>query len=594
MTEHIMTGLTLILVLGITSQLIGWYTRIPSIVILIGVGLLAGPVLGWIHPEQIFGELLNPFISLSVAIILFEGGLILKLEEIKRTVGVVTKLITLGVLITWIIASLGSYWILGLDWPLAILLAAILVISGPTVIMPLLRHLRLRGDIGPILKWEGILIDPIGATLALLVFGVILAGGPEEAILQGLTTLGVIILVGIILGSVGGLLITQLLRRYLVPDFLQIPVVLSIVTGAFLLSDLIQPDSGLLTAVIMGAFLANQKQVSVEHIVDFKETLGLILISLLFITLSATIDIEAILPLAGGILLFSLLLIVLARPLSVFTAGWGSKLKWRDKVLLSAIAPRGIVSASIASVFGFRLAERGFAGAEILLPITFTVIILSVISSSALATIATRAFKISKPNPQGIIFIGGQNWVRDIATILEELDIRTFIIDQSKSNVAYARRKKLQAYYGNALSPGITDNLGFSDYGRVLSMTSNDNVNHLAALHFSKEFGSANTYLLATDDLPASKKAGHFKSNLPGRVLFSDKANYETINDLYLNGAKIKTTNLTSDYPFEAFVSDNKKAIPLFLVSESEELTVITTETDMENKADTTLIALIP
>jgi NhaP-type Na+/H+ or K+/H+ antiporter len=588
-----MSGLTLILVLGIAAQVVGWYTRIPSIVILIGAGLLAGPVFGWLQPEAVFGDLLTPFISLSVAIILFEGGLSLKLEEIKRTARVVTRLITLGVVLTWVVGALGAWWLLGLDWAPAILLSAILVISGPTVIMPLLRHLRLRGDIGPILKWEGILIDPIGATLALLVFGVILAGGPEEAVLQGLTTLVVTLLVGVILGGASGLLITQLLRRFLIPDFLQIPVVLAVVIGAFLVSDLIQPDSGLFTAVIMGAVLANQKQVSVEHIVDFKETLGLILISLLFITLSATIDIQAIRPLAGGILLFSLLLIFLARPLSVFIAGWRSKLKWRDKILLSAVAPRGIVSASVASVFGFRLAEQGFADADILLPITFAVIIITVISSSTLATVATRVFKISKPNPQGVVFIGGQIWVRDIATILEELKIQTCIIDHSKSNIAYARRKKLKAYYGNALSPGIADNLGFSDYGRVLSMTSNDNVNHLAALQFSKEFGSANTYLLPPENLPASKKAAHLKSHLPGRVLFDDRAGYETINDLYLEGARIKTTSLTADYPFKAFVSDHKKAIPLFLVSASAELTVITPDTDLENKAETTLVALV-
>ena len=594
MTEHIMAGLALILALGMVSQAIGWYTRIPSIVILIVAGLIAGPVTGWLHPEEIFGDLLQPFISLSVAVILFEGGLSLKFDEIRRTAPVVLRLITAGVFITWAIGSVAAVWVLGLDWPLAVLLASILVISGPTVIMPLLRHLRLRGDLGPILKWEGILIDPIGATLALIVFGVILAAGPEEAVVAGLTTAGVSLITGLVLGSLAGLAMIQLLRRYLLPDYLQIPVVLSTVIGAFFLSDLIQPDAGLFTAVIMGVVMANQRRVSVEHILDFKETLGLILISILFITLSATIDIDAIIPLAGGILAFSLVLILIARPLAVMAASRSSKLKSRERVLLGVIAPRGIVSASVASLFGFRLAENGFDGADVLLPITFAVIVLTVISSSALATIAARRFGMSNTNPQGVVFIGGQIWVRDMATTLEEAGVKTFIIDHSRSNIAYARRKKLRAYYGNALAPGITGKLDLGDFGRVLSMTSDDNVNHLVAVHYGRDFGTANVYLLPPEELAAKSKKDHLQQHLPGRLLFSTDLSYEKLADLHAEGAKIKKFELPEDFPFKAFASDNPNAVPLFLVGSGGQLSVITPDTDLTERAGSVLLALVP
>jgi NhaP-type Na+/H+ or K+/H+ antiporter len=589
-----MAGLALILALGMVSQVIGWYTRIPSIVILIVAGLIAGPITGWLHPEEIFGDLLQPFISLSVAVILFEGGLSLKFNEIKSTAPVVVRLITVGVLLTWAVGSAAAVWILGLDWPLAVLLASILVISGPTVIMPLLRHLRLRGDLGPILKWEGILIDPIGATLALIVFGVILAAGPEEAITQGLTTLAVSLITGLGLGLLTGLAMIQLLRRYLLPDYLQIPVVLSTVIGVFFLSDLIQADAGLFTVVIMGVVMANQRRVNVEHILDFKETLGLILISILFITLSATIDIDAIVPLAGGILGFSLILILVARPLAVLVASRGSRLKSRERVLLGVIAPRGIVSASVASLFGFRLAENGFAGADILLPVTFAVIILTVISSSVLSTLAARLFGMSNTNPQGVVFVGGQIWVREIATALEEAGVRTFIIDHSRSNIAYARRKKLPAYYGNALAPGITGELDLADFGRVLAMTSDDNVNHLVAAHYGREFGTANVYLLPPEETATDTKKEHIQQHLPGRLLFSASFSYEKLADLHANGARVKTFELTSDFPFKAFTSDNPKAVPLFLITAGGEVTVITPETEPADRADLTLLALVP
>lgn len=594
MSEHLMAGLGLILALGITAQLIGWYTRIPSIIILIAAGLLAGPVFGWIHPSELLGDLLTPFISLSVAVILFEGGLILKLDEIKRTAPVVIKLVTLGVLLTWILGSLGGVWILSLEWPLAILLGAILVISGPTVIMPLLRHLRLRGNIAPILKWEGILIDPIGATLALLVFGVIIAGGPQDALTQVVATLATILIVGVVLGSLAAALIIWLLHRYLIPDFLQIPVVLSIVIGGFIVSDILQPDAGLFTAVIAGVILANQKKVSVEHIVDFKEILGLILISLLFIILSATIEIEAILPLLGPILLFSLLLIALARPLSVFIASFRTKLKPKERVLLGTIAPRGIVSASVASVFGLRLSENGIDGAEILLPITFAVILVTVISSSGLATLASRFFGIASPNPQGVIFIGGQNWVRDIASALKDASIPVMIIDHSKSNTAYARRKKIKAHYGDALAPGIIDKLDIREYGNVLAMTSDDNINHLVARHFGREFGTGNTYLLPPAAMPSAKKSRHVKLHLPGRILFSDEASYEYLNDLYLDGVRIKTAELSEKYSYQDFSKENKKALPLFLVTKNEGLTIITPDTPLKDRECCLLIYLAP
>jgi NhaP-type Na+/H+ or K+/H+ antiporter len=374
--DNTVISLVVILLLGIVSQLIAWFTRLPSILLLIVAGFVFGPVLGIIQPDALLGNLLEPIVSLSLAIILFEGGLNLKINEVRATGPVVFRLTTIGVLITWAIASAAAVMLLGLDIQLSLLLGAILVISGPTVVMPLLRYLRPGANISAVLKWEGILIDPIGAILALLILEIILAGGGvETAILQVLFTLIKWAVFGGLLGAGGAFILTQALRRPLLPDYLHVPAVLGLLGLVFMGSELIQPNAGLLAAIVMGAMLANQRQANISHIFEFKENLRVLLISFLFIILSARLEIAMFSGLTLALVLFILALVVIARPLTVFASAWGARLKTGEKWLLAAVSPRGIVSASVASVFAPRLAAEGYAGGEILLPVPFAVIL---------------------------------------------------------------------------------------------------------------------------------------------------------------------------------------------------------------------------
>jgi len=591
--DDILIELVLILFLGIAAQMIAWFTQAPSILLLITAGFIAGPVLGLLNPDILFGELFEPLVALSVAIILFEGGLNLKIKEVRSTAPSVIRLISLGVLITWAVGSIAAVYVLGMDWPLALLLGAILVVSGPTVIIPLLQYLRPGNTVSTLLKWEGILIDPIGAILALIVLEIILVGGSTgDTALQILAIILKTLASGIALGLGGAVIIIQALKRHILPDYLHIPATLGILVAVFLVSELIQPNAGLFTAIIMGAVLANQSQASIANILEFKENLRVILISLMFIILSARLELSLFEPLSYSLAIFILILVVAARPLAVFASTIKSRLKTGEKLLLSSIAPRGIVSASIASVFAFRLSAEGFPSGELLLPVTFAVVFGTILCSSAIPPLIMRVSKTSQVNPQGVIFIGGQAWVRSAAALLAESGIKCLIIDANKANIAYARRKGLNAIYADALDGSFLDDTDFSDYGYIVAVTADDNYNTLVDLRLSKEFGSSSVFMLPLEESKPSEK--HYLEHLPGRTLFDNTATYDRIAELFEHG-KIKLEKLDEATDKAGIISlFGKEALPLFALGKNGNLTVITAESGQEFKPGTRLIVLEP
>jgi NhaP-type Na+/H+ or K+/H+ antiporter len=351
-----MISLASIVVLGIGAQWLAWRLRLPSILLLLLAGFLAGPVAGVIEPDELLGETLFPIVSISVGIILFEGGLTLRLSDIAGMRRVVFRLITIGALVTWAIVGLGAYYIIGLSAEMSVLLGAIFIVTGPTVVIPLLKHVRPAGRVGSILKWEGILIDPVGATVAVLVLEAITSGRLENGALAPMLG-GVLetLVVGIALGVIGAQFLVQVFKRYWVPEELQNPFAVMIIVGLFTLSNEIQPESGLLTTTVMGIVLANQRQISTRHLSQFKEDIGVLLLSSLFIVLAARVELEQLSNISGRALAFLALLIFVARPLSVLASTARSPLSWRERAFIAWIAPRGIVAVSVASLFALQL-----------------------------------------------------------------------------------------------------------------------------------------------------------------------------------------------------------------------------------------------
>ncbi|MEE8134991.1 MAG: sodium:proton antiporter [Gemmatimonadales bacterium] len=591
--EHLLVGLASIVVLGISAQWVAWRLHLPAILLLLVVGFLAGPVFGLIHPNEIFGDLLFPIVSLSVAIILFEGGLSLNIAELGGIGRVVRNLIGIGILVTWVSATILAYYLLGFSLPLAVLLGAILVVTGPTVIVPMLRQIRPNGRVGDAIKWEGIVNDPFGAIIAVLVLEVILAGGFE----QGLAVASVGILQALFWGSLVGLagaaIIVLILRFYLVPDFLQNPVALTLVLFVFAAANMIQGESGLLAVTVMGAALASQQFVTVKHIVEFKEDLRVLLISALFIMLAARLPLVDPTYWSPRSLLFVAVLIVVVRPAAVALATWGSQFNWRERVFLGFMAPRGIVAAAVASIFAIDLADTAGLEADRLVSVTFMVIVGTVTVYGITAPIVARRLGVATPNPHGFLMVGAAKWIRDIAHVVEDQGLRVVLVDSNWTNVTTARRDGLTAYYLNILDEGVEDEIDLYGIGRLLSLTTNDEVNALAALHFGELFGRANVFQLPLGDHPSGKRRETIPEHLRGRWVFRQDATHEFMQARVRAGGTIKRTNLTEEFTYQDFIERyGESAIPLFIIRGGD-VSIMTVANPMTPKAGQTLISLV-
>ena len=594
MNEEKLLELASIAVIGIGSQWLAWKFRFPSILFFLVFGFIAGPLLRFIHPDGLLGELLFPIVSISVALILFEGGLTLRIGELKDVGRVVITLILLGAIITWIISSAAAYFILNLDIRISILLGAILVVTGPTVIGPLLSHIRPLKRVGRILKWEGILIDPIGAILAVLVFEAIIAGEISAA--------GTVVFIGIlktiVIGGVIGFGMAQLLifllRKFLIPDFLQESVAFVMVIAAFVVSNTIQSESGLLTVTLMGLFMDNQKLVSIKHIIEFKENLRVIIISSIFILLAARLEISDFQNINLSTIAFLGVLIFVARPVSVFLSTIGSKLNFRERTFISWMAPRGIVAAAVSSVFAFKLSESGIPGSEVLVPITFLVIVVTVTVYGITSYPVAKLLKVVQSKPQGILFVGAHSWARSIAKSIKDRGINVMMVDTNRSNIKNARLEGLPAYLGTILSEHISDELDLDGIGRLLALTPNDEANSLASLHLSDAFERGEMYQLP----PLSEKSGREVEFSPkylrARFLFGEGINYYHLNSLFQSGWIIKSTRITDSFSYENMKAHyGENLIPFFLIDANRTLFVSTIEKPIQPKAGDLVIALV-
>ena len=595
MTEEILIYLSSILVLGIVGQWLAWRLGLPSILVLLIFGIIAGPITGLLDPDQIFGPLLVPLVSLSVAVILFEGGLNLKISELREIGSVVRNLITIGVLVTWVLSATAAHLILGLDISIAILFGSILVVTGPTVILPLLLHVRPSGRVGNIVKWEGIMNDPIGAMLAVLVFQAILTGGAEgtaSAIFLGIMKT---VFIGVMTGVAGAILIISFLKRYWIPDYLQNPGALMLVVAVFTVSEQFQIESGLFAVTVMGVVLANQKDVAVKHIIEFKENLRVLLIASLFIILAGRLSITDLDYIDGYSLLFLGILMIIVRPAAVILSTWGARLRWEELVFLSWMAPRGIVAASVSSVFALRLTEAGFAQAEVLAPLTFFVIIGTVAVYGIGAVPLACWLGIAQTKPQGVLIVGANPWAQEIAGALQRAGAEVLVVDSNYSQISQAYEAGLSTYHGNIMADHALEEIDFGGMGYLMALTSNDKANSLICFHLSEVFGRANVY-----QLPPLAEAFRGKEVVPpahlrGRFLFGREVTHSYLSQRLEAGAKIEIFRLKEGFDYEDFRGCfGKAAIPMFLLGESGNLRIFTVEENrFTPRPGETLVALI-
>lgn len=580
MSEALLYGLISIVVFGVGAQWLAWRFKLPAILLLLLAGLIAGPITNLLNPDLLLGDVLPPFISVSVGIILFEGGLSLRFSELRDIRSSVINLVSTGVIVTMVIGAYSAHQLFNMSLELAVLMGAILVVTGPTVIIPLLRQVRPAGQVGSILKWEGIVIDPIGAMLAVLVFEVIFASGFSEATSIAVTSIIKTIFFGTILGLAGAGLIYLLLKRYLLPDFLQNPVTFMVVLAVFGLSNFLQHESGLWATTVMGIALANQKSARIHHIVEFKENLRVLLLSALFILLAARVELESLLRnLNWEILLFLIILIFIARPLSVYLSTIGSNLTNREKLFLSWMAPRGVVAASISSLFAIQLVNNNYSEAEQLVPIIFIVIIATVTIYGLTASPVARWLKVAKPTPRGLLILGAHPWARKLGSMLDEQGFKVVIADANWSNINKVRKLGLESYHGNVLAEYALDEIDLDGIGKLLALTPNDEVNALASIRFSDIFGTSEVYQLASNSQLKKTEREEVPDTLSGRTLFNENLNYETMTRLLSEGAFLDIHEIKKDYSQKDFDERyNERLIPLFLLKQNQEVIPYSTD----------------
>ena len=580
-----LTYFTLVLALGIAAQWLAWKCKLPSILVLLAFGFGLGQFAGATIDDYLVGDsVLLSAVGLCVAIILFEGGLTLKFSDLKESGTPVIRLCVLGVAISFFLSYAGMKYVLGFDWRVAALLGAILVVTGPTVIAPLLRHIKPSRKIGNVVKWEGIVIDPIGAMLAVLVYQVAIAGNLDAAREEILRAIGLTLLVGVVLALVLAKIIELLLKFHLIPDYLHSVFLLAVTATAFAVSNAIQAESGLLTCTVLGIALANQKSVSVKHILEFKENLRVLIISVLFIVLSGRVALsalnEALLP---GLGLLAMLIFVV-RPLSVFGANLFSKqVTFKEQVFLSAMAPRGIVAAAVTAVFALEFdhaVQQGRMSQEIglashqMVPLVFIVIVGTVAFYGLLSGPLARRLGLASENPRGVLFAGAGQWARLVAKALKDDGHHVLLLDTNYNNVARAKLDGLSAVRANILSEYVEDELELTGLGQLVTTTPNDEVNSLAAHHFIHVFGSENVWQVAPiddDDHHQTAVASHMR----GRICFPTRPQFNRLERFAAEGAVIKKTTVTEQFTFEHFQKIyGEEHILLFRVTEDKGLEV--------------------
>ncbi|GBU13101.1 sodium/hydrogen exchanger [Enterobacterales bacterium] len=576
---------------SLAAQWLAWLLKLPAILPLLLLGVLLGPATHVIQPDVLFGSLLFPLVSLSVAIILFEGALTLRIDEIRGFGGVVRNLVTVGMLTTFLVISLACWCLLGLTPELSALVGAVTVVTGPTVIAPLMRVVRPNAAINQVLRWEGIVIDPVGAIFTLLVFEFIILRQHAESLTHLIWTLGTTAAVGLITGALFGYLLGVALRRVWLPAYLQNLAVLAIMLTAFGLSNALADESGLLAVTVMGIWLANMRDVDTRDILAFKEELSAILISALFIILAARLDIHALINMGWPLIFLLLVVQFVARPLCIAVSTWRSTLHWRDRLLLCWISPRGIVAAAVSSLFALTLQQAGYPQADKLVTIVFAIIIGTVVLQSLTSGAMAKWLRVQQKMPRGVLIIGANSVARMLAQVLIKQDIPVRLTDSSWEYYRQARMEGIPAYYGNAWSEHAENYLDLSSTSQVLALSPNRHQNALAVYHFSHIFGAHRVFAIRSG--AGIKGAGGQESRRFRRheVLFNAEANYSRLSSLLAKGGTIKATRLNESFGWIDYLEKNPGVIPLFAVEENGQLQALQEENNPPIPC--TLIALV-
>jgi NhaP-type Na+/H+ or K+/H+ antiporter len=576
-----------LVILGILAQWVAWKTKTPAILPLILIGLFVGPFstlishdgTKWLEPiwngeEGVFpGESLFYFVSLAIAVILFEGGLTLRRGEVGNIGPVIVKLISVGVVVTFFGAGLAAHFIYGFSWQISFLFSSLIIVTGPTVIAPILRNIPLKTHVSSILKWEGILIDPIGALIAVLMYEFIRVEGGQDFTITALTEFGKIILFGFTFGFTFAHILALLIKRNVIPHYLLNVFTLATVLGVFVLADTFAHESGLLAVVVMGMVMGNKNLPNIKELLYFKESLSVLLISILFILLAANIEISDLLLIYNwkAAMLFGAVVFIV-RPIGVILSSLGSNLKANEIAFISWVGPRGIVAAGIASLFGLKLAREGVPGAEYITPLVFMVVLLSVLLNATTARIFAKLVGVFVKDAEGILIIGASSVSRLIGKYLQDNNRHVVLMDNNGDNVMKAKDLGLDAISGSVYEDDLFNNVELNDVGYLMAMTGNSDINKTAINKFTNQYGEKGSFRLISSDEMNDPETN------PSEGLFSHTDDYIKLTEVARSYPTIHEVVLNSRAHYEGLLEISKTdpdIIPLFVKTDTGELRII-------------------
>lgn len=589
MFNSLIMDLMLVVLIGVASQWIAWRTRMPAIVVMAIAGLLVGPIFGLINPQQSMGDLYSPIITFAVAIILFEGSLNLDFKEIKGFGRPVARIVTFGAFIAWIAGSLAAHYIAGLSWEVAFIIGGLFIVTGPTVILPLLRQARLKPRAAAILKWEGIVVDPFGALLAVFAFEVIKFINSEVTAKAMLLFFGAS-LFSVLLGWGTSRILGTAFEKGWVPEYLKAPILFGLVLFVFVLSDEIMHETGLLAVTAMGMTMANMHLTTLEDIRNFKENISVLLISGIFVMLTASLDPHILIEILNPkIILYVLAMLFVVRPLSIWVSTIGTDLTNREKTLIGWIAPRGIVALTVSGYFATILLENGYEDAELLTALTFALVFATVIVHGFSIGWLAKKLNLTTPIESGVVLIGSTRFVAELAKNISTAGHKVLVVEDSWGGLSNARKLSVPTYMGDILSEHTGYHLDLTPYRYMLAMTKTDTYNSHVCADFTPDLGRDLLFQTTTH-----KRSGGQQFNLAtGQFLFTPNLSIHELDDRINQGHVFRKTLLTKQYSYTQYLRErDDQSILLYIQRANGDLEFYTAEKELQAQTGDTIVAL--
>lgn len=580
----------IVILIGILSQWVAWRFRMPAIVIMSVAGLLIGPMFGWINPQESMGDLFGPIITFAVALILFEGSLNLDFREIKGFSKPVMRIVTIGAFLAWIVGSLAAHYLAGLSLAVSFIIGGLFIVTGPTVILPLLRQAKLKPRPAAILKWEGIVVDPFGALLAVFAFEFIRFIN-NEVTLNAFLLFFAASLFSVFWGYGIGRILGVAFERGRVPEFLKSPVLFAVVVFVFVFSDEIMQHTGLLAVTAMGMTMANMHLTSIRDIRHFKENISVLLISGIFVMLTASLNPNILIEIFNWkIMIYVLAMLFIVRPLSIWVSTIGTDLTNKEKLLIGWIAPRGIVALTVSGYFATVLMEQGYPGAELLTALTFALVFATVIVHGFTIGPLAKRLNLTTTDESGVMIVGGSRFAAELAISIKETGNEVLVIDRTWNGLSAIRKAGLNGNIGNILDEQLNYHLDLTPYRFILAMSKIDSYNTHVCEDFAPNLGRENLYQTAFHE----ENRNETMLAQGGQSLFTPATSITELEERINAGHVIRKTVLTKQYSYTQYLRErDDKSILLYIIRPDQSIDFYNPKIELQARADDIVVALI-